>query len=137
MRQVFELTKVSTSAYCEQGLSLLFANGQWEKPCCTEQLPETSIFGYPFWKEEYDADVSVRITINEHSTGLTVGRIGALRYDSASLAEQWADKDRKFREDDKIHPFKILGKKISRNPFPGAVECNIEIEMFDGCNNAT
>lgn len=127
------MSKASCKAYCEEGIAMALANASFEKPCCTEQLTDTKIFGYPFWKREDDADILARITVYELAAGLTIGRDGALRWNSMHIAKQWANPKGGVKEDEKTQPLLIAGKRVSRYEFPGAVECNIHFEVFDGC----
>lgn len=127
------MTRILKRAYCEVGTALAFAQAPWVTPCCTEELLETKIFAFPFWKREDDADVLVRITIHESDSGLSVGRIGALRHDSVDAAEKWVSKP-SLKEDNEVRPLLIVGKRISKDPFVGCVECGVEFEIFDGCD---
>jgi hypothetical protein len=128
------MSKTSCKAYCDRGIALALANASFEKPCCTEKLSDTKIFGYPFWKKEEDADILARITVYELNAGLTVGKDGALKWDSTHMAAHWSNPKGWAREDEKMHPLLIAGKRVSRYEFPDAIECNIYFEVFDGCD---
>lgn len=125
------MTVFIVEGFCEEGTAPMLAAALWEKKCCTEKLPQTEIFGYPFWKREEDADCQVRITVDEEISGTRGGKMGACKNESIGVAEQWVTT---LRPDSPIFRLRLAGKRISRYRFCGSAPCIVLFEIFDGCD---